>query len=343
VAPGRQILGCIAAVAAIVVGVNTAPSAARATAAPVASPPAVFLQVSSLGAFTPATVRLWLKAYCAAADEPPGLVLQDIASAKGALQTKYLDLIAPMLPGGRHACFGQVFVGTVDQPWQGTGSKYVQGIKDPAFRAKYLQLSLLAAREFRARYPDVRNDWYLTYEANLNELYYDGVATSYQSLLTREIDELSSVRAGRSVLWSPAFWYPYSVYRHNSAGMAGLKNHLTRLFTATQRASGDRMQIALQDFVGGSSCEPPANRITPRDAVGWIGFLQEMNPLKNVALNVDQFIRNCETGEIVAGSPTAIHARERFYRGEDVALGPTFELRYWLCTHLAADRLCPGA
>lgn len=157
---GRRFLAGITAVTAIVVGVNAVPPATAATAATAASAPAVFLQVSFLAASTPEPVRLWLKAYCAAANEPPGLVLQDIASPKGALLTKYLDVIAPMLPGGGHACFGQVYTGTVDLPWHGAGSKYVEGIKDRAFRAKYLRRSLAAARSFRARYPYVRNDWY---------------------------------------------------------------------------------------------------------------------------------------------------------------------------------------
>ncbi len=306
-----------------------------ATASP---PPAVFLQVSSLAAITPATVRKWLEAFCAATAEPPGLVLQDIASANGVLLTKYLDAIAPMLPGGSQACFGRVYVGTVDLPWHGAGTKYVEGITDPAFRTKYLRLSLTAARRFHARYPYVRNDWYLTYEANLNELYYRDIAASYRLLLTREIDALRSVESGRSVLWSPAFWYPYSIYRSNTAGMAGLKTHLVGLFQATQRASHGRMHVALQDYVGGSSCLPRTDRTTPSDAVGWLRFLQSLRQLNNVSLNVDQFTTKCKTGAIVAATPSAVLSRERFYRAAGVTLGPAFELRYWLRAHLADDR-----
>jgi hypothetical protein len=128
------------------------------------------------------------------------------------------------------------------------------------------------------------------------------------------------------MLWSPAFWYPFSIYQTNSVGMAGLKTHLTRLFTGTQRASDHRMKVALQDFVGGSSCEPPSNRTTPRDAVAWIRFLQKMRPLKKDVLKVDQLTQKCATREIIAASPPAIHARERFYRHEGVVLGPSFEI-----------------
>ena len=318
--------------------VSAAPSANGATAY-ASPPPAVFLQVSSLAAFTPATVRSWLEAFCAAAAQPPELVLQDVASAEGVLLAKYLDAIAPVLPGGSKACFSRVYVGTVDLQWQGNGTKYVEGIKDPAFRDKYLQLSLAVARAFRARYPNVRNDWYLTYEANLNELYYADVAASYRSLLTREIQGLSSVRYGRQVLWSPAFWYPYSVYQSNAVGMSGLRTQLVGLFTATQSASGGRMQVALQDFVGGSSCEPLANRTTPTDAVGWTGFLRSLGPLKTVSLNVEQFTITCGTGGITAADPESVRTREQFYRGAGVTLGPAFELRYWLPTHLPVDRL----
>jgi len=323
------------------IGVVTAATsgAGAATTATASPPPAVFLQVSSLASFTPATVRQWLQAFCSAAGEPPELVLQDVASAKGMLLTHYVDAIAPMLPGGSDACFSRVYVGTVDLQWHGAGTKYDDGVKDPAFRAKYLRLSLDAARGFRSRYPYVRNDWYLTYEANLNDLYYSRVAASYRSLLTRAIHGLSSLRPGRAMLWSPAFWYPYERYRSNAAGMAGLKAHLVDLFTATQRASGGRMHVALQDFVGGSSCEPPANRTTPRDAVGWIGFLHSLQLLENISLNVEQFTKTCATGAMKPADRSEVLARERYYRDAGVTIGPAFELRYWLRTHLSAAQV----
>jgi hypothetical protein len=303
-------------------GLLLAPSA---TATPTAPTP-LFIQVASLApTFSPAQVQSWMARTCAGRD----VVLQSVAGADGRLFQPYLDVIAPYLPGGTRACFSRAFVGTVDLAWTGPGTKYVEGVQDPAFVRRYLALSDVAARAFVTRYPRTRFGWYLSYEADLNQLYYAQVVGAYRSLLTTELRQLRARRSGIA-MWSPMFAYPYTAYSGNTVGMTQLRSNLVDLFSTLTRNAGGVQQVDLQDFVGGSACQPAWNRVTPQDAVGWAKFLIGLSQIPSVMLNVEQFTIDCATGAIHAGDPNEIATRTSFYAGRGIALGPAFEIRYWL-------------
>lgn len=316
-------------------GPSPVPSVAQpATAAEAPNAPSLFVQVSSLApAHTPATVTSWLDRVCVAAQASsakPDLVLQDIAAADGLLAIPYLDAIAPYAPGGSRGCFGRLFVGTVDLPWTGPGSAYVEGVQNLAARDRYVTVSATVARAFSTRYPDLVVDWYLTYEANLNALYYPEVEQAYEALLAAEMRALEAVRPHRSFLWSPAFWYPHSAYSKNTAGMAQLTTQLTKLFASLRQATDGGLQVlALQDFVAGSSCQPPTNRVTPSDALAWSRFLATLPAAPQVALNVEQYAIDCVTGAYGPAPARDIAERESFYLAQGATLGPAFEIRYW--------------
>ena len=302
--------------------------ASGAQPASAASPPqtGLFIQVASLGpTYSPAQVRSWIERTC----KGRTVVLQGVAGEDGRLFQSYLDVIVPFLPGGARACFSRAFVGTVDTAWTGPGTKYVEGVQDPTFTQRYLSLSKAAATAFVSRYPRARVDWYVTYEADLNQLYYPGVHQAFRSLLTTEMRNLRAVRPG-AVMWSPAFAYPYSAYRGNTAGMSQLRANLVDLFATLSRDAGGLQFLDLQDYVGASSCEPGWNRMTPQDAVGWVGFLSSLEKIPNVQLNVEQYAVDCATGTIHSGDPNELASRTSFYRNRNIVLGPAFEIRYWM-------------
>lgn len=298
--------------------------------------PSVMIQLSTLSQVSsPAELKTWMRTICPTGVVATGqLTLQDVATDGGALLTDYLDVLTPYLPGSSaHPCFSRVYVGTVEPVWTGSGSAYVDGVQDSAFVAGYLSRSAAVAAAFVKRYPTVTTDWYLTYEANLNELYYPQVATAYQSLLLAELKSRVKLRANRHVMWSPAFWYPYSVYSSNTLGMTGLRTSLTSMFTALKTVGHGIDVLNLQDYVAGSSCQPVDNRVTPSDAVGWVGFLRSLGVVPEVDVNTEQFAVDCTTGGIVNGDPTDVRTREAFYRAQGLTLGPAFELRYWMHNH----------
>ena len=285
------------------------------------------VQVSSLSAFTPATVVSWMRQVCRGRD----LILQDIASLTGTLQTAYLDVIAPYLPGGANACFRRVFVGTVDLPWIGPGSKYHEGIQDPSFQQLNISLSTSVGRAFVARYPTIQVNWYLTYEANLNDFYYPSIEQAYKSMFSAEMTALAGIRPNSAFSWSPAFWFPYSVYSTNTVGMTQLRAMLIQFLTSLP--SGGIQLLNLQDYVAGSSCQPSSNQVTPSDAVSWVRFLQAFGIVRAVVMNAEQYSVVCSTGGIVVGNWQSVLSREARYVSDGLTLGPAFEIRYWILIH----------
>jgi hypothetical protein len=333
-------------VAALIIGAVTslaAPTAASAVerwkavrVAPAPSSPSVMIQLSTLGqAVSPAGLRSWMRSICPTGVVATGsLALQDVATDNGTLLTDYLDVLAPYLPGvATHPCFSRVYVGTVEPVYTGAGNAYGDGVQDTAFLGSYLSRSNAVATKFIQSYPRVTTDWYITYEANLNELYYPQVAAAYTTLLTAELKSRAALRPNRHVMWSPAFWYPYSSYSTNTLGMTGLRTSLTAMFTALKTVGRGVDVVNLQDYVAGSSCQPGYNRVTASDAVGWTSFLRSLGVIPEVAVNAEQYAVNCATGGIVNGSPTEVRNREAYYRANNVALGPAFELRYWMHNH----------
>ena len=306
------------------------------TVAPAVSSPSVMIQLSTLAQVTsPAQLASWMGRICPAGVDPTGrLVLQDIATVEGVLLTGFLDVLLPYLPGSStQPCFSEVYVGTVDPLWTGAGNAYVEGIQDPAFRLAYQALATAAAQSFVLRYPTVTANWYLTYEANLNALYYPEVEAGYESLFGGLLRDLTALTPGRRVMWSPAFWYPHSAYSQNTTGMAGLTQQLTRLFSVLQGTGGGIHVVNLQDYVAGSSCQPLSNRMQPSDAVGWTEFLRGLGVIPDVMINVEQYAIDCTSGGITSGNPSEVQQREAYYQTAGLTLGPAFELRYWLQTH----------
>jgi hypothetical protein len=309
--------------------VPAAPSSDSATSAASREPLSLIVQVSSLApTHSPETVAAWIEKACAPSGD---LVLQDIANADGVLASAYLDAIAPYLPGGERACFERVFVGTVDLAWTGSGSKYVEGAQDAAFRQRYLALSQSVASSFVSRYPTLDIDWYITYEANLNDFYYPSIAGAYRSMLSSEMQMLTSIRAG-AFAWSPAFWYPHSAYSSNAAGMAQLRANLIDLFSSLQRTAGGIQLLTLQDYVAGSGCQPASNQVTPSDAASWARFLADLGMLPEVTMNIEQYRTDCATGSNGPGDRHELADRRAFYESQSVSIGPSFEIRYWAQT-----------
>jgi hypothetical protein len=311
--------------AVITLAVGLSLLAAPGASAAVPTQQGLFVQVGSLGAYSPAQVQAWMARSCKGRD----LVLQDVAGEDGRLFQAYLDVITPYAPGGARACFNRAFIGTVDLAWRGGGSKYVEGVQDPSFSQRYLSLSSAVARAFVARYPRLRVDWYLTYEADLNQLYYPSVQQAYKTMLSTEMRNLRVIRPG-AVMWSPTFAYPYAAYSGNTVGMTQLRANLLNLFTTLNRSAGGLQFLDLQDFVAGSGCQPSWNRMTPQDAVGWVNFLAGLQQIPTVELNVEQYAVDCATGTNTAGNPVELAARTSYYRSRNILLGPAFEIRYWL-------------
>ncbi len=291
----------------------------------------LFLQVSSLGpTYTPAEVSQWLADVCnTPTTGSRNLVLQDIVDSNGNLNTNYLDVIVPYLPGGSVSCFSKVYVGTFGPVWTGTGSIYTNGVEDSTFTTNYVNTSIQLANEFVQAYPQVQVNWYLTYEADLNQLYYPAVESAYATMLGSEMSGLTAIAPNAEFLWSPGFLYTYSGYSTNTLGMQGLNTELGQLFSSLKQIGPGLGTLDLQDEIGTTNCWG-SGAMTPGDAVGWAHFLQGISSAPQIDLNTTLFDTNCTTGGLVPISSTTALNTESYYLSQAVTLGAAYEMRYWL-------------
>ena len=291
----------------------------------------LFLQVSSLGpTYSPAEVSQWLADICnTPTTGSRNLVLQDIVDSNGNLNTSYLDVIVPYLPGGSVSCFNKVFVGTFGPVWTGTGSIYTNGVEDTTFTTSYVNTSIQLANEFVKAYPQVQVNWYLTYEADLNQLYYPTVESAYASMLSSEMSGLSAIDPNAQFLWSPGFLYTYSGYSTNTLGMQGLDSELGQLFSSLKQVGPGLGTLDLQDEIGTTNCWG-SGAMTPSDAVGWAHFLQGVSNAPQIDMNTTLFDTNCTTGGLVPITSSTALNTESYYLSQSVALGAAYEMRYWI-------------
>ena len=155
-------------------------------------PRGIFLQASTSTTWVLPSLKQWLDKICAKNLQLPlnqrmdDFVLQDIAVETPNNGLNYtmlydvLDVVVPYLPGGSIGCFKNIFVGTIDIQWTGSGIGYIYAVQSKEFRDRYVQLSKQVAVEFIKRYPQIKPvHWYITYESNLNYLTDVNVVNGY--------------------------------------------------------------------------------------------------------------------------------------------------------------------
>lgn len=277
------------------------------------------------------------------------LVLQDIAPANGdgsQLFTGVLDAVAPYLPGGSRAAFDHVFVGTLLEPPAPAGapvgwSPYVEGIADPALRSAHLAASTRAVVTFVARYPSVRVDWYLSWEAFLLPLMYaDSFAypvaprivpsvlrADYLDYQRRLVAALSGIRPGRAFLWSPALdrsWTQVSVDGQGTVVPQNLRTYVG----AVQAATGGRLWLDAQDGLSRPCLEDGgAAGNTIADRVDWFHRLAGMSlTLAALQVNAETFVSPYCPG---VSSPAQVLSRLSAYEQAGVPIGPSFDIFGW--------------
>jgi hypothetical protein len=294
----------------------------------------IFLQLSSLSpTYSVADVHNWLAQVCSSGTSAAGptIVLQDIVNATGQLDTPYLNAIVPYLPGYSN-CFSKVYIGTEGVTYNGPGSLYQQGVASRSVAERYEIQSASLGQQFKADYPGVAINWYLTLESNLNYLAFPSVVTAYSSILTTEIRQLAAIAPSASFLWSPGFWYTYTGYSSNTYGMGLLAQGLTTLFRQLATATQQPVTVDLQDEVGTTNCWG-AGAMTPQDAVDWAHFLMTIPAHPTIEMNTTLFQTSCTTGGTTAISAAQANATEQLYQSSGIKLGPAYEIRYWLQQH----------
>jgi MYXO-CTERM domain-containing protein len=323
---------CVLAVILTALSVGGAPSGW-------AAPKSLFVQATSVPTGSDAYItRTWFHKVCTdhrtpgASNYIHNLVLSEIADTQGNLMTDALDIIEDY-----YGCFDNIFVGTRNLDH---ADPYVTGMKDSTFRWDNINLSVLVANAYEARFnqlaPASGFHWYISYEANLNYLASDvTLKNAYAAYLLELSNQLNAIRPGE-VLWSPAFWTPYS----SVPSSAALQNAIHDVLTTAPGITW----LHFQDFVGQAASYNCNTTITSygfgaSDAIGYYGLVSAANPgtVASVRINMEHFIlgdvSTCGAWYIVAGDPTEHTAREAAYEAAGAPMGASWEIRWWYQAH----------
>lgn len=320
------VLPLVAVIAIGVIGTYMLVASHAATLTSGEPPHGLIIQVSTLSpSITPAQLKTMLDAIRKDHRNSlkPGyinsVVLQDIADKNGTLLTNYLDVLRPYLPGGATPAFNTAYIGTVDLPWTGSGSKYIEGIENADFRNQNVTLSSTVAQAFKTRYPAIRVNWYITYEANMAGFWDTNIETAYATYINQLAPVLSKVSSGKTFMWSPAFWTP--LRNEPSWAIPGLQANIADLASKVSVP----FVLNVQDFVGQSN-----GASTKEDAVTWMNYLKTNWKSSNTTfqINAEQFNQDA-AGNLSVGDATEVPVRESYYVQQGYKLGPAWELRYW--------------
>jgi len=300
-----------------------------------ATPKSLFVQATSVPTGTDAYItRTWFHKVCTehrtpgAPDYIRNLVLSEIADTQGNLITDALDIIEDY-----YGCFDNIFVGTRNLDH---ADPYVSGMKDATFRWDNINLSVLVANAYEARFnqltPAAAYHWYISYEANLNYLASDTtLKNAYAAYLLELSNQLNAIRSG-AVLWSPAFWTPYGSVPSYPALQGAIQDVLTTAPGITW--------LHFQDFVGQAArynCSTTSTSygFTAADGIGYHGLVSAANPgtVASLRVNMEHFIlgdvATCGSWYIVAGDSAEHAAREASYEAAGVPIGASWEIRWW--------------
>lgn len=305
-----------------------------------ATPKSLFVQVVSVPRGAEAwKTRAWFYKVCTEHRSPGSddliynLVLSEIASPDGALDTEGLDIVEDYF-----GCFDNIFVGTVNQLHP---DAYVTGMKDSDFRWQNINTGTAVAQawdnRFRARFPDGSYQWYVSYEANLNYLAADNaLKEAYVAFLLEHTRQLNAIRAG-AVLWSPACWIPYSAL--SSTQRNALRDAIADLLTRVPAITW----FHFQDFLGQAAQRDCSTGnitygFTAQDAIGYYNLLAQAVSGTSVAsyrINMEHFVlggAGCPAGAIYPGQLSEHVARESAYTSAGVPIGASWEIRWWYRT-----------
>lgn len=113
----------------------------------------------------------------------------------------------------------------------------------------------------------------------------------------------------------------------------------TAPYVTSGNGTGGPLWISLQDHVGAMPTDPLYNQTA---TAIWFKYLENF-AFKNLSMNVERFMQNPynKQNNLVASDCQETKDREDYYVNQGFALGPSFEMRYWLtCNHAGSPRVC---
>lgn len=275
--------------------------------------------------YTPTTIRPMMEKLREVHESPGGdhvynILIEHVATRwNDPPDWPVIDVIMEYAPGGSKATFDNLFVGSANLHYTGTGHEYREGVKDPAFRAAALARAQTYARQFYDRYPNRWYNFYVDFEAVANWWVEADTREGYAQLLAGWQDMYEGIAANRQMLYAPATW-SLSPPRGMKTAVVALFNRIRQLSDATHGINW----ITFQDMYGRQNTwlDP-----TPADTQVWYDLYTSTGLFDSVGVTAEMFeITPTWYG---VGDPTEIRSRLDSYVERGIKLGFLFELRYW--------------
>ncbi|WP_433847448.1 hypothetical protein [Acinetobacter proteolyticus] len=273
--------------------------------------------------------------------EEHNLVVIKAVNNKGDLNNKYLDQIQPY-----YKCFNKVFFSVDSKKWERKSSnwedtKYYNGIMNKKFAQDNIDYALQNAKKIINKYPNMKFNWYIHYEANLNFFKSDKIKESYKFYLKNLSDSLYILKPA-DILWSPAFWTPYSKLKNNEK--LKLTQNLNDLFKNTPRITW----LHFQDFLGqttytnceNNSCQikttsnqsfknPEEACLNTKENYLLLRNATKNTNIKNLKVNMELFTSiKSKSNSYIPTESELITERESCYSENNIPIGISFELLY---------------
>lgn len=245
------------------------------------------------------------------------VVLDEIGDAWGNLSPS-LHLILPYLPGGAKRTFDNVFVGSHFIRWDGKGSAYNTGMKDPAHR----WASLGIQRALWSRFADLYSGpwhFYINHEGVLDWLDDDWLRACYEAYLIQSRRDADGIRPSRALLWSPSIWSGKPLSAKELSNVKTMFGNVARV-----QPPGVNW-LHLQDMMGRGRAD-----ITNADVLAWYTALKEVG-FASLRVNMESFTK--DEGRNVPEDPAVLAAREDWYERHGLPVGASWEMRYWIENH----------
>lgn len=271
---------------------------------------------------TPAIFDAWLTTIQQDHPEINSIIVQDIANINGTMYTPYLDVLIPYLPGGsKPVTFDDAYIGTVDLPWTGTGTKFVEGIQNSTFRSSNVTLSGTVAAAFKAAYPSCTADWFITYGADLSDFSTTAVSTAYATYVNALMAALNAVTTGKNYMWGPSMDVEFAHLFAPDLWGTYVNTLQTNLVTFSAAVT-DPLIVNLFDGVGTGTGEKG-------NAVAWTQYLSAYlgTNLEGVLLDAEQY--QIVDGTRVAASADEVTERSQYYTDKGITLGPAWDIVFW--------------
>jgi len=293
-------------------------------------PKSLFLQLGYLNGYSDQEITSWFEKVCKIRKNFEkgriyNLTLTDIAEVTGddrlSLREDKLNLISKYF-----YCFDKIFIGLVGLQSL-ISDPFYSGILDRKIRMRNIHLTDLSMDLLLKKYPQFDFQFYLDYEANLNDFTNVELMGAHLEMNTELINHMQKRKPGVTIFWSPTFQTPFS--QLSQAEIENLRFHLQYFFNTLNKntLNGGIHWLAFQDCIGQSYWR--SIPISYSDVHNYFHLLNSIFKFQKLEINMEYFAQISPHFDFISMPGFEIASRQSFYKANFLPLGMAWEMRWW--------------